>query len=165
MLISPAAEEVERNIIERFSTLNRLLHILAYCTRYAQNCRSLIATRKRGPLTSDEINSARIVAVRISQQHWFKCEISSLTTMTRIKAKSKISSLCPFLDKNDVLRIGGRLNNANLTYDKKHPIIIDNKSHLARLIILHEHLKTLHGGLQLTMSYVRNTYWIRQRPY
>lgn len=69
-------------------------------------------------------------------------------------------ALNPFLDKYGILRVGGRLENSYVPEYSKHPIIISGESHLAKLIVADAHEKTLHGGQQLTCSYIRSKYWI-----
>ena len=66
----------------------------------------------------------------------------------------------PFVDSHGILRIGGRLQNTFLRPDEKHPAIVPNDSHLAELLIRDAHLRTLHGGPQLVMSYLLRAYWI-----
>lgn len=74
--------------------------------------------------------------------------------------KSKLQNLCPFMDHSGVLRVGGRLQNSEFSYNKKHPIIIPYGCKLMELIIDEAHKKTLHGGNQLTLAQVRHEYWI-----
>jgi hypothetical protein len=68
--------------------------------------------------------------------------------------------LNPVIDKNNILRVGGRIERSHLPDCSKHPIIIEGDSHLAKLIVADAHDKTLHGGQQLTCYYVRTKYWI-----
>ncbi|XP_037929829.1 uncharacterized protein LOC119664405, partial [Teleopsis dalmanni] len=70
-----------------------------------------------------------------------------------------MANLNPFLDKNQVLRVGGRLINAKIGFDRKHPIIIA-KGHLANLIINEAHRETLHGGHRLMENVIKRRYWI-----
>lgn len=83
-----------------------------------------------------------------------------------MKAKGKLdktgvlNSLSPYLDKDQLLRVGGRLHKANLHEDTKHPLIIPHNSHLTNLLIADAHERTLHGGPQLVLNYLRSKYWI-----
>lgn len=58
------------------------------------------------------------------------------------------------------MKIGGRLQNANITLEQKHPLIMPNKGHLSYLIILDAHLKTMHSGCQNTLNYIRHKFWL-----
>ncbi|KAJ6642724.1 hypothetical protein Bhyg_07678 [Pseudolycoriella hygida] len=55
--------------------------------------------------------------------------------------------------------VEGRLQNSNLEYDRKHPLIVTAGT-IAKLIITEVHERTLHGGTRLTMNMVRESYWI-----
>ncbi|XP_046142906.1 uncharacterized protein LOC123988104 [Osmia bicornis bicornis] len=65
-------------------------------------------------------------------------------------------------DDCGIIRVGGRLDHASLTYDQRHPILVHRRSNLAELIVRAAHAQTLHGGLTSTQSFVRQTYWIPQ---
>ena len=58
------------------------------------------------------------------------------------------------MDDEGVLRVGGRLEYSNLPFDEKHPVILDGRGPLARLLIDWAHLRALHGGYRLAHSYV-----------
>lgn len=69
-----------------------------------------------------------------------------------VSKKSVLSTLLPFIDNNGILRVGGRLQNSEFSFNKKHPVIIPYGCKLAELIIDNAHKKTLHGGNQLTLA-------------
>ena len=58
------------------------------------------------------------------------------------------------------MRVGGRLQQSQLSYSNKHQIILHPQAHLTRLIIEYEHIRLLHGGVQLTQCSLRQKYWI-----
>lgn len=70
--------------------------------------------------------------------------------------------LNPFVDKENLLRVGGRLQHSILDPDQKHPIILPAKARVANLIIEEAHSRMLHSGTQLTLAYLRRKYWIIQ---
>lgn len=74
--------------------------------------------------------------------------------------KHPFASLCPFLDKHGFLKVGGRLQNAHIDAEQKHPLILPAKSHFTRLIISDAHLKTMHSGCQNALNYIRHRFWI-----
>ncbi|KAF8774101.1 hypothetical protein HNY73_016692 [Argiope bruennichi] len=57
--------------------------------------------------------------------------------------KDPLSALCPFIDKDGLLRVGGRLQNASLQYNAKHPIILPNQHKLSILIVQYFHILNL----------------------
>ena len=63
--------------------------------------------------------------------------------------------------QDGVLRVGGRLKNASLPLDLKHPVILPRDGVITRLILDHCHGNTQHQGRGLTLNEVRaNGYWI-----
>ncbi|GBN02314.1 hypothetical protein AVEN_66173-1, partial [Araneus ventricosus] len=77
-----------------------------------------------------------------------------------IKTHSKLLALCPYLDENEILRVGGRLRHAKLHENTKYPVILPKDHVVTDLIIWHYHLKYLHAGNQLVHSAIRQRYWI-----
>lgn len=75
-------------------------------------------------------------------------------SQTSISTKSSILSLNPFLGKDKLIRVGGRLSNAQLPLHAKHPIILTAHP-LVALIIRQTHLQAMHAGTQLTISTLR----------
>lgn len=112
-------------------------------------------------MTVLEIEDSLSNLIRLDQKEHFNNEIFCLKNDKNIHHKSKIRNLHPFVDSNNILRVGGRLEkNDYLPYDRKHPIIISYKSRLANLLIRFAHDKTLHGGNRITMNYIKNKYCI-----
>ena len=68
--------------------------------------------------------------------------------------------LHPLLDEIGILRVGGRLENALIDYDAKHPIILPYRDHVTDLIISQHHQKTGHLGQEYVLSSLRHQYWV-----
>ncbi|XP_066598555.1 uncharacterized protein [Prorops nasuta] len=100
----------------------------------------------------------RVMAYVVQRTH-FASEISALSHGLRIPSRSKLLSLHPVIDSQGILRIGGRLRNAEISEQMKHPIILPD-CHLTAILIRQTHLETLHGGLQLTLSTMRQRFWV-----
>ncbi|XP_011313423.1 uncharacterized protein, partial [Fopius arisanus] len=84
----------------------------------------------------------------------------NLNENTQLPRQHPLAKLTPRIDDQGILRLGGRLKNSLLDPDEIHPVILPRKSRLTTLIINEAHQKTLHGGAQLTMAYIRQRYWI-----
>lgn len=100
------------------------------------------------------------ICIRKVQEEEFMEEIERLKAKKQVKNKSSIKSLTPYLDQDNILRVGGRLRHANLPNDRKNPIILGNRNTLTPLIIADAHARTLHGGIQLMLCQLRSKYWI-----
>ena len=61
---------------------------------------------------------------------------------------------------NGLLRVGGRLHNAEIPEECKHPIILPRTSHVATLIILNAHEQLDHTGRGDVLTLLREKYWI-----
>ncbi|XP_030746816.1 uncharacterized protein LOC115875488 [Sitophilus oryzae] len=99
-----------------------------------------------GPLTVQELDKAWTVVITLVQREVFGAEIKAIEGGCGLDRRSRILSLNPFLDKDGLLRVGGRLAKANLSYNQRFPVILPNKHDVTRLIILCEHYKHLHAG-------------------
>ncbi|XP_043068221.1 uncharacterized protein [Drosophila bipectinata] len=95
------------------------------------------------------------------QKEAFSQEISRVLARKSLSRHSALSALCPFLDDFGILRLKGRLKNAQqLSQAQKNPIIIPKVHHFTDLVIKNAHLNTLHGGTELTLATIRHTFWI-----
>ncbi|XP_037932602.1 uncharacterized protein LOC119667384 [Teleopsis dalmanni] len=147
------------NIINRFSSLNKLLRVTAYCLRFVYNYHKKKSERKIDNLSADDIDAAEILLVKQAQK-CFSDDIRRLNLQKQLMKSNKLCSLNPFVDSAGVLRVGSRLRNADLSDNQKYPIILHTTSTLAKLIINQAHINTIHGGLKLTLNYVREKFWI-----
>ena len=67
-------------------------------------------------------------------KHFVKT-IDSLSKKKSLTAADSLISLNPFLDTQNVLRVGGRLVNSLLPYGVKHPIVLPKKDHFVGLLL------------------------------
>ena len=78
-----------------------------------------------------------------------------------LDSRRLLIKLSRFLDENAVLRVGGRLNRADITNEERQPVIIPASQHVARLIVEYSHIEVKHQGRHLTQGLVRaRGYWI-----
>ncbi|KAI9549190.1 hypothetical protein GHT06_006839 [Daphnia sinensis] len=70
---------------------------------------------------------------------------------------STLLTLSPFLDEEGILRVGGRLNYAPLSFDIKHPKILPHDHPLTRLIVMREHDLLFHPSPERLLSSIRAT--------
>lgn len=61
-------------------------------------------------------------------------------------------------DKDDFLRVGGKMHYSVLNYDDVHPILLSSKHSLTLLIFKHKHIKLLHAGSKMFLSTIK--FWI-----
>lgn len=144
--------------IENYSTFRKLKRVFAYILRAMYNFRNP-KSKHSGPLTVEELENSFLLLCKLSQRQSFPKEYNLLLKNKSINCKSNILSLNPFLDKNQVMRVGGRLSHSSYDYDKKHQIILNASSHLTRLIFNYEHIRHMHAGPQLLLCTIREYIW------
>ncbi|XP_045450124.1 uncharacterized protein LOC123658876 [Melitaea cinxia] len=111
-------------------------------------------------LTATELKSSLNLCIKLSQHKYFEIEIDCLSQGKCVPKKSKLYTLNPYLDKDQIVRVGGRLRNAEIPPYQKSPIVLSHNCQLSKLITIDAHIRTLHGGHQLTLNYIRQKYWI-----
>ena len=78
-----------------------------------------------------------------------------------LQSSSKISNLDPFIDVNEVLRVGGRFKRSNLNTEYIHPILLSGKGILTNLLAKWCHQAFDHGRRGYTLNKIRSSgYWI-----
>lgn len=150
---------LDNKFIERFSSVTKLFRVRAWIHRFVTNSKLPRESRLIGNLSLEEIQTAELKIIEVVQEASFADEIKDLKNKREIKRTSKLLSLCPFLDDQNILRVGGRLRNSKLPYSSKHQILLPAKHHFTDLVIKLYHLQTLHSGPNGTISALRLKYW------
>ena len=148
----------ENELLTRFSTLTRLLRVSAFCCRFLRGA----ARPGTAQLTSEELQRCRLRWYRIAQRLDFAEEGEALSRGAPVSARTPLSALRPFQDQEGLIRVGGRLGRSPLIYSERHPIVLSKGSHLSLLLVRDAHIRTLHGGPQLTRSVLARQCWILQ---
>ncbi|XP_055522586.1 uncharacterized protein LOC129716774 [Wyeomyia smithii] len=121
--------------ISRFSIMQRSM---AYVVRYTDYIRSGREVLTKGLLTADEMNRAMLLIVRLVQNECFAAEIRALKEEKYFEHPLKC--LNPFFDENDkILRVGGRIKNAAISYDSKHQMLLPQKHPVTLALIRYLH--------------------------
>ncbi|XP_063392468.1 uncharacterized protein LOC134677967 [Cydia fagiglandana] len=142
---------------KRFSKLLKLKRALAYAMRFIHNCRNN-NINKSGPLTTDELKDSFTLLLKWSQKQSFQ-EYDQLVKRQSLPNKNKLLSLSPFIDDLELIRVGGRLNNSQFPFDKKHPVLLSSKHTLTQLIFNEEHIRLMHAGPQLLLASIKEEFW------
>ncbi|XP_067214126.1 uncharacterized protein [Linepithema humile] len=146
---------VIEEVLDKHSSLDKVCHIVAYCLRITR-------TRPKPStlfISHEETSAVLLQICKIVQQRSFPEKYKSLINGETVHASSKILSLSPFLDKNGLIRVGGRLKNSNLSFDACHQILLPSNHNLTKRIILKAHVQNMHAGTQGTMAFVRQQFW------
>lgn len=149
--------EPDLSLFLKYSSFLKLQRVVAYILRFKNN--SSRKSIQSGPLSVSEVDLSLKYLLRMAQSHSFSDEIKSLKQYNTISKKSKLFNLNPFLDTDNLLRVGGRFKKFKFDYDLKHPIILPKGHPLTKLIITHEHRKLLHAGAQALLAHIRVRFW------
>ena len=133
---------LQQEILKKYP-LRKTLRILGWIHRFVTNCRLSVNQRKTGFLSSSEIRPQMQTLIRVNQ--------SQSKSLKNFSDHQKRLNLQPGDD--GVLECRGRLQG-------DFPIYLHPDSVLAMKLIELSHLRTLHGGVGLTMTDIRMTYWI-----
>ncbi|XP_075162729.1 uncharacterized protein LOC142235359 [Haematobia irritans] len=145
-------------LIERTSSWSRVLRIMAYVIRFSKNTRTHQKS-KHSYLTLAELDEARIQCLSLAQECFME-EKRCLQRGEPISSKSRLLRLSPFIDDKGLLRVGGRIENSQLSEDTRHPIILPKNHNVTRMIVNEEHKTNLHPGVFSLFVIIRQQYWI-----
>lgn len=109
-----------------------------------------------------ELTQAENVIIHSVQQEVYKETFEKIKRGKQLNLKHDIlKKLNPIVDKDGLLRVGGRLSSADLTENEKHPLIIPSTSHVATLLVRHLHERSAHQGRHITEGAVRGAgFWV-----
>ena len=132
--------------LAKYSSLTRLLRVTAYSFRFVYNCRCRRPDHQTGPLLVEELEHARKFWIGTAKVKSFPQEIATLKRNQQVSPTSRLASLSPFLDGDEIVRVGGRMERADIPFSSRHPIVLspDNE----------------HEGVQHVRNELRRQYWI-----
>ena len=140
----------------KFSSWNRIVNIVALCFRFIHNAR----TKTRSAVKVDDLTKARNWIILQMQQEAFSDELKLLRStgdkLSFVKTNSKLCRLDPFLDKDGLIRVGGRIQQSTLPFEMKHPVIIPKDHFLTVIMLQHFHESAQHQGKGITSNLVRS---------
>lgn len=109
----------------------------------------------------ETLEEAEKFIIKTMQRESYKKEIQCLSKGIPIPKDSTLKTLGPIIDNSGILRIGGRLNQIQLSKYEKNPVIIPGSHSLAAICVRHHHESLKHQGRHLTEGAIRAAgYWI-----
>jgi hypothetical protein len=141
-----------------WTTLTRRIAWLNRFVQYMQDRKGVYT----GNLTVDETSNAVALIARITQTAYYPEEIKKLLSGQAAKSSSKIASLNPILDSQQVLRVNGRVTTGPTVKTTTQPLILPRNSHVATLLVTHLHRSCGHLGREHILAKLREKFWIPQ---
>ena len=96
---------------------------------------------------------------RIIQETLFSSELAVLRAAEKLSRTSKLCKFNPFIDEDELLRVGGRIQQSDLPFTGKHPILL-GKHLLTERLIHHYHVLRKHQGVEALQTFLRHDFWI-----
>nr|CAB3263156.1 uncharacterized protein LOC104265735 [Phallusia mammillata] len=153
-------------LLMRFSSLYKLKSAVAWMLRFKSHLLQRVRRQPQPvsntPLTVHELKLAEMELVKYVQRCHFAQWMFGMSGEGRLKKMTKSSPifrLDPFLVEG-VLRVGGRLEKAPVSYEARHPAILPHNSCLTNLIITDFHQRVGHSGLNHTLTTLNQRFWI-----
>ena len=150
-----------------YSSWTRLRRVMATVRRAAIHWLSKVKSDPKSklvdtyePLTPEELEQAEKLLVKSAQEERFPEDLKELKAGRAVQRQSSLKALNPFLDDDGLLRVGGRLERANLPFEAKHPAILPKRHQVTRLVIADVHGRSRHMGVNHVLAEVRQRYWV-----
>lgn len=180
--VASASRDVMEKLMMYYSSWWKLKVAVSWLLRYKRYLKNKILQRRESSLTKqklqersshltlDKLREAEHEILRYVQMREFpevialQSEDQRLVKRLMKKMRASITKLNPQVH-DGLLRVGGCIRQAPLSYDLKHPVILPYKHHVTDLIIKDHHLKVGHMGQESVLSSLRHKYWILKGRY
>ncbi|XP_064621089.1 uncharacterized protein LOC135483944 [Lineus longissimus] len=159
--------------IEKFSSYQKFIRVMSRARSWIRIHRSRKEGRDQneGRETDKEksIPGTTLNDRRQEELHWIRWaqslkyqeDIEELKAGRQVTMESKLAPLSPEWDEKDqVMRVGGRLHYAPLPEETKHPIILPAHNRFVDKLVLYYHQINLHTGPAQTLAFLRNKCWL-----
>ncbi|KAJ8034140.1 hypothetical protein HOLleu_20859 [Holothuria leucospilota] len=157
-------------LFERYSSWDDLKRGVAWLLRVKDFLRDRVrckeASMKREPIAVEEYRRAeQEIAKYVQRQNFASIIVELQQESSKLKGRSSkgrlasIRKLKPMLVEG-LLRVGGRLVKAPISYDARHPILLPKDHHITKLIIDHYHRLVGHSGPSITWARLRQKFWV-----
>ncbi|XP_053378167.1 uncharacterized protein LOC128547996 [Mercenaria mercenaria] len=132
-----------------------MLRVTALALRFIQKIRKLPYTN--GSLKSSEMKTAEEMWLLHVQRKHFADEFESIRSAKKNNLQQQLGL---YIDEVGLLRCKGRLENADINENAKHPVLLPRKDRLTYLFIDKIHKEILHSGVSQTLAKTRQRFWI-----
>ena len=161
-----------KHLFGRYSTLEKLKTTAAWLLRLRRilQTKSQVRLNSKSPLTAEEMDDALINLVRAAQWAGFPALMQAFSTKPPLaeqdlaafakKQQRNMRELAPYLDEYGLLRVGGRLQRAGLSFEQTHPLILPKRHELTGLLIDSYHRTSLHRGYNYVLARLRERFWV-----
>lgn len=155
------------SIIEKYSSYLRILHVVSYMFRSTNRVKpdqSLTASRTL-PISAAEMTKSFWRIIALIQGETYAKEIAKLKKNQPLQPS--LQGLSPFVQEMNidnaivcVMRVGGRLTNAEMQFEAKHQALLPQQHRFTKLYVEHLHRSNLHAGPRILLALLRERIWV-----
>ena len=152
-----ATTETEEDVIDctRFSRWRKLVRVTSYVLKFIRKLKSKCKFERKqasldttDTLTPDDMQQGESYLIKSAQ----------VSLKARVE-KGELKTLSPYIDDTGIIRVGGRIDRAEMDFERRHPALLPYNHWISTLITRHEH-EAGHSGVAVTTAKVRRKYWI-----
>ena len=107
--------------LQKFSSVTRLWGVTALALKFVNKLK--MKTNQHGPINANEMELAEILWTKYVQRQQYSKVVNSIR---KSKSNNLQRQLGIYIDIHGILRCHGRLENAELCENTKHPILLPN---------------------------------------
>ena len=135
----------------RLSSWKKLVRVMTWVLRTKRKCLAKIKQTNesqmcQGSLSAQELEERRKHVIKHAQR-----------SLQNRLVNNEFKMLSPFVE--GIIRVGGRVDKAIVSYETKHPVLLPHDHIVSRLIIQEAH-RCGHPGVATTVAKTRTNYWI-----
>lgn len=144
----------------KFQGWKQMKRIFGRMARFIYNAQVQSEARRSALLTVEDVEEGLVLMVKFTQRASFSDEIKALQFGKPIARGSPLKSLNPFMDDKGLLRVGGRIENAEgLSFDARHPMLLPKGHPLTRSLFIWQHFRLHHAGPKALLVNIRQRFW------
>ena len=145
---------------KKFSNWRKLVRTSTYVFRFIWNLRTLCQAKKlpENPEEQMQVSHGLLVLQELEKAKKYWVKESQKTLQDRMK-KGELQQLSPFTGKNGIIRVGGRVDEALVSYEAKHPAMLHQDHWVSLLITRHFH-QIGHAGVATTVAKIRTKFGV-----
>ena len=148
MISTVAPKNLNKPVLNwsRFSSYTKVVRVVAYLLRLLPKYKHFRSSAKVY-VDPVELDNAEKRLLYLAQTECFPSEKKCLLKETPVQTPSRIAAFSPFLGPDLLIRSRSRLRRLEvINYDAKHPLLLDSKHPLSKLLCEHMHEKCHHLG-------------------
>lgn len=139
--------------------LNVIARIFVFTWKLIYKIRLKLGMEVASRQVDDAREAAFFAIIRDAQ-----CEAFGILSSDKspVASSNPLYTLDLFIDNRGIVRVGGRLQQSQLPFDQKHPIIIPANHPICSVLVQHYHESTGHQGRHVTLGAIRDSNFFLQ---